>query len=100
MMTLNTVWNSLYHTSSRQGGGRGGNRISVMEVEWMQSKQILGCPKLSNTSRSHMGPTYSVCSIFSSGMKGELLHARTWSLILEIRASGLRKQKGRKKLLF
>jgi hypothetical protein len=36
----------------------------VMEVEWMQSKQILGCPKLANTSRSHMGPTYSVCGIF------------------------------------
>ena len=54
-MTLNTVWNSLYHTSSRQVGGREGNRISVMEIEWMQSKQILGCPKLANTSGSHMG---------------------------------------------
>jgi hypothetical protein len=32
-------------------------------------KKILGCPKLANTSRSHMGPTYSICGIFGLNPK-------------------------------
>ena len=37
-------------------GGREGNIISVMELELIQSKNILGGPKLAHTSGSHMRP--------------------------------------------